>query len=241
VSGKARSGRRRARRLGGWRWRIALGLPLLAVMASVALVLPWRWVAPPTSAFMLRDAAARRGTDAQPIAYRWIPWERISPQLALAVLAAEDQKFPTHRGFDLVEIARAVEERRERSRGASTISQQVAKNLFLWPGRSLMRKGAEAWLTLLIELLWPKQRILEVYLNVAEFGNGIYGASAASWLHFGVAPRALSLEQACLLAAVLPSPRRMSASRPSEYVRTRAGEIEQVVESLGGTAYLSRI
>jgi monofunctional biosynthetic peptidoglycan transglycosylase len=241
VSRKARAKPGKGRRRIGWRWRIALGLPLLGVLASVALVLPWRWVAPPTSAFMLRDAAARRGSDAQPIAQRWIPWEQISPRLALAVLAAEDQKFLNHRGFDLVEIARAVEERRERPRGASTISQQVAKNLFLWPERSLVRKGAEAWLTLLIELLWPKRRILEVYLNVAEFGDGIYGASAASWLHFGVSPRVLSLEQACLLAAVLPSPRRMTASRPSEYVRTRAAEIEQVVQSLGGTAYLSRI
>jgi len=236
---QAESKRRKGRR--GWRGRVLLGLPLVFVLASVALVLPWRWIDPPTSAFMLHDAAARRGSDAQPIAYRWVDWEQISPRLATAVLAAEDQKFPTHRGFDLVEIARAVEERRDRKRGASTISQQVAKNLFLWSGRSLARKAAEAWLTLLIEGLWSKQRILEVYLNVAEFGDGIYGANAASWLHFGVSPRRLSLEQACLLAAVLPSPRRMSASHPSEYVRTRADEIARLVEGLGGTAYLSRI
>jgi monofunctional biosynthetic peptidoglycan transglycosylase len=241
MSRRARAGRRRRGRRSAWRWRIALGLPLLAVALSVSLVLPWRWLAPPTTVFMLRDAAERRETGAQPIAYRWTPWERISPRLAMAVVAAEDQKFPTHRGFDLDQIAQAVEERRERTRGASTISQQVAKNLYLWPGRSLVRKGAEAWLTLLIELLWPKQRILEVYLNVAEFGRGVYGAGAASWLHFGVAPEALSLEQACLLAAVLPSPRRMSASNPSDYVRTRAQEIAAVVESLGGPSYLSRI
>lgn len=229
--------KRRARR--GW-W-IALSLPLIVLGISVALVLPWRWIAPPTTAFMLRDTLERRQNGAGAIAYRWAPWERISPWLRVAVVAAEDQKFPTHSGFDLVEIARAVEEQRARPRGASTITQQVAKNLFLWPGRSLFRKAAEAWLTVLIELLWPKRRILEVYLNVAEFGRGIYGVRAASERHFGVSPASLSLEQACLLAAVLPSPRRMSAAQPSEYVQSRAREIAGTVEALGGPSYLRRL
>ena len=237
---RKRSGRRRRSRV-SWRWRVALGLPLLVVAISVSLVLPWRWLAPPTSAFMLRDTIERRMTGAGPLVYRWTPWEQISPRLAVAVVAAEDQKFPQHAGFDLVQIALAVEERHQRSRGASTISQQVAKNLFLWPGRSLLRKGAEAWLTLLIEFLWPKRRILEVYLNVAEFGRGLYGVRAASHQHFGTTPATLSSQQAALLAAVLPSPRRMSAAQPSEYVRSRAREIESLVEDLGGPAYLRRL
>ena len=142
--------------------------------------------------------------------------------MKLAVVVAEDQRFLLHAGFDTKSIRRALRERdRSRIRGASTISQQVAKNLFLWPDKSLVRKGLEAYFTALIELFCPKRRILEVYLNVAEFGSGVYGVSAASDRHFGLSPATLSLHQASLLAAVLPSPRRMSAGAPSEYVRVR--------------------
>ena len=237
---RPRARRRRPTRRRRW-LRALLWIPGLASLASLALVLPWRWLPPPTTAFMLRDAIARHRAGDPPIAYHWTPWRRISPWLPVAVVAAEDQKFPTHHGFDLVQIAIAVEERRERARGASTISQQVAKNLFLWPGRSLVRKGVEAYLTVLVEALWPKRRILEVYLNVAELGPGVYGAGAASARHFGVSVGSLSLRQAALLAAVLPSPRRMSAGAPSEYVRARAAEIEVLVEGLGGPSYLGRL
>ena len=235
----ARGGRVRARRIPPWRRRKRWGLRLLGVfvllpvLGSAAIVAPWRFVPPPTSAFMLR--AAREGVA---VRQAWTPLSHISPALPIAVVAAEDQKFPTHRGFDFGQIERAILEDRARSRGASTITQQVAKNLFLWPGRSLVRKALEAWFTGWLELLWPKRRILEVYLNVAEFGRGIYGADAASALHFGVMPGSLTPAQAALLAAVLPSPRRMSASEPSEYVTQRAREIQEIVVGLGGPAFL---
>jgi monofunctional glycosyltransferase len=157
------------------------------------------------------------------------------------VVAAEDQKFPSHRGFDVESIGDAWEQRaRGRVRGASTISQQVAKNLFLWSGRSWVRKGFEAWFTVLIESLWSKQRILEVYLNVAEFGPGIYGAEAAAQRHFGKPAAALTRREAALLAAVLPDPRAMRAAVPSAYVARRARWIERQAAQLGGPAYLGR-
>jgi monofunctional biosynthetic peptidoglycan transglycosylase len=175
----------------------------------------------------------------RPIQQHWVPWSGISPHLAIAVVAAEDQTFPLHHGFDLESISKALRERRARQRGASTISQQLAKNLFLWPGRSFVRKGLEAWLTLLIESLWPKRRILEVYLNLVEFGPGIFGAGAASQQLFDKSPRALTPRDAALLAAVLPNPKRMSAARPSRYVHERAAAIERAVARLGGAGYLA--
>ncbi len=220
----------------------ALGLiiriAILGLLASVALVLPLRWVDVPTSAFMLR---ARAMGEVETLRYRWRTWVQISPHLKVAVVASEDQKFPTHAGFDFESIARATRERRPVVRGASTISQQVAKNLFLWPGRSLVRKGIEAWFTVLIETLWPKRRILEVYLNVAEFGPGVYGAGAASEVLLRKAPIELTSYDAALLAAVLPNPKLMSLTEPSEYVRGRAAEIQRAVEALGGPKYLSGI
>ena len=214
--------------------RLLGGTVLALILLTIALVLPWRWFAPPTSAFMLR---ARLLNDTR-VHYRWTPWDRISPYLAMAVVAAEDQKFPFHHGFDFQSIAEALEDKGGPRRGASTISQQVAKNLFLWPGRSYIRKGLEAYLTLLIETFWPKRRILEIYLNVAEFGPGIFGAGAAGRQLFDRSALHLSLWEASLLAAVLPNPKRMSANRPSAYVRHRAGEIRSWVHKLGGTHYL---
>lgn len=211
---------------------VSTGLALL--LLSIVMVLPWRWFAPPTSAFMLRA----RLMNEIPVHYRWTPWDRISTHLAIAVVAAEDQKFPFHHGFDFESIAQALDEEGGPRRGASTISQQVAKNLFLWPGRSYFRKGLEAYLTLLIEAFWPKRRILEIYLNVAEFGPGIFGAGAAGRQLFAKPASRLSLWEASLLAAVLPNPKRMSAQRPSDYVRRRAWEIRSWVRKLGGVRYL---
>jgi monofunctional biosynthetic peptidoglycan transglycosylase len=216
-------------------WRGGLLLSAVVLLISLALVLPWRWLSPPTTAFMLRD----RWQHGRDVHHHWVAWEDLSPYLPIAVVAAEDQKFPQHGGFDFDAIAKATRERRGRMRGASTITQQVAKNLFLWPGRSLVRKGLEAWFTVLIETLWPKQRILEVYLNVAEFGPGVYGAGAASERYFHRPAVRLGLHEAALLAAVLPSPRRMSAARPSAYVNRRAREIAGWVRKLGGPRYLS--
>jgi monofunctional biosynthetic peptidoglycan transglycosylase len=208
----------------------------VVIVLSVVLILPWRWMAPPTTAFMIGERVSGEGGT---LDHRWIPWERIAPAVAIAVVASEDQKFPTHHGFDLQSMSRALEESDGRPRGASTISQQVAKNLFLWRGRSLVRKGLEAYLTLYIEALWPKRRILEVYLNVAEFGPGVYGVGAASARYFGKSPDRLTLDEGALLAAALPSPRRMSVTEPSDYVRKRVLEIKQAVEELGGVDYLA--
>ena len=207
----------------------------LGLALSVLVVLPWRWLAPPTTAFMLRDQL----TGDRAIYYRWTSWEDISPHLPIAVVAAEDQKFPQHQGFDFDQIIKATRERRGRMRGASTISQQVAKNLYLWPGRSYVRKGLEAWLTVLIETLWSKQRILEMYVNVAEFGPGVFGVGAASQKFFRKSPSRLSRHEAALLAAVLPAPGRRSAARPSAYVQRRARQITAWVRKLGGPQYLS--
>ena len=214
---------------------LVAGAGLALILLTIAMVLPWRWFAPPTSAFMLRERLLTN----TPIDYRWASWKDLSPYLAIAVVAAEDQKFPSHHGFDFESIAQALDERNGPRRGASTISQQVAKNMFLWPGRSYIRKGLEAYLTLFIEVLWPKRRILEIYLNVAEFGPGTYGAEAAGRQFFAKPASRLSLWEASLLAAVLPSPKRMSPGRPSDYVHGRAREIRNWVFKLGGQRYLA--
>ena len=219
--------------------RLLLNLVALVGLLSVVLVLPWRWIAPPATAFMARAQIDGDDRGGSKVYHRWLSWEEISPHLAIAVVAAEDQKFPSHHGFDFESISKAVQDRFSRPRGASTISQQVAKNLFLWRERSFLRKGLEAYLTLLIEGLWPKRRILEVYLNVAEFGPGIFGAAVASERLLEKSAGDLTLEDAALLAAVLPSPGRMSPRHPSDYVSKRAIEIEQEVRKLGGTGYLA--
>ncbi len=222
------TGARRRRSFGRWIAGFVLKLILFVLLASAALVLPWRWLPPPTSAFMLRERFAGHG-----IYQRWVPYPSISRNLVLCVIAAEDQKFAAHNGFDVDAIVRAVEERRRQPRGASTISQQLAKNLYLWPSRSIVRKGLEAYFTVWLEQTWPKRRILEVYLNVAEFGPGTFGAAAASEVAFGKPASDLTLSDAALLAAVLPSPKRMSAAHPSAYVSERASEIERVARGLG--------
>ena len=206
-----------------------------AAATSIVLVLVLRWLAPPTTAFMLQQRIA--GIH---VSYQWVPINRISPYAALAVISSEDQKFFDHWGFDLEAIADAIQENDSRSspRGASTISQQVAKNLFLWPGKSYLRKGIESYLTLLMELLWPKERILEVYLNIAELGRGVFGVEAASRRFFGKSASNLSMRQAATLAAVLPSPRRLRADCPSEYVRHRTWQITRQMNALGGREFL---
>lgn len=215
-------------------WRLGLAF----VGFSMAVVLTFRWLDPPASAFMLQARAG--GTLVQ---QAWVPLSAISPSLQIAVIASEDQRFATHHGLDTGAISRAIEEHRAGRglRGASTITQQTAKNLFLWPGRNLVRKGLEAWLALLIDLLWPKERILEVYLNVAEFGQGVYGAHAASAVYFGKPAAELSEQEAALLAAVLPNPRGLRADAPSDYLRERQVWIIGQMRQLGGEAYLKRL
>lgn len=232
---------RRAPRKRRWLRRLLL-LALLPVLASVLQVLALRWIDPPTSTFMLdrRWQAWREDEAGFALDYRWVPLQRIAPELPLALVAAEDQLFPQHTGFDRAAIEAALEGNREggRLRGASTISQQTAKNLFLWSGRSWLRKGLEAWYTVLLETLLPKRRILELYANVAEFGDGIYGAEAAAQRFFGKPASALGARESARLAAVLPSPKRYVAEPPSPYVRERAAWIERQMRQLGGPAYL---
>ncbi len=220
-------------RLAGLAVRLTFGLFLTSLIA----VLLFRFVPPVASAFMIerycRGLIVSRGQTA--IDYDWADWKEISPQIALAVVAAEDQKFPKHFGFDFQSIGEALEEMEEgvRFRGASTISQQVARNLFLWKEKSFIRKGLEAYITVLMEVLWPKRRILEVYLNVAEFGDGIYGVEAAARRFFGKSPSALTKKESALLAAVLPNPITLKVVAPSAYVKQRTRKIEKQMSNLG--------
>lgn len=211
---------------------------------SVVLVLIFRWVPPPGTALMV-ERKIESWFDGEPIDLQrdWEPWEKISDDLKVAVIAGEDQKFASHHGFDFtaIQAALAHNERGGTIRGASTLSQQVAKNQFLWSGRSWLRKGLEVWFTALIELLWSKERILEVYLNSAEWDEGVFGAQAAARHHFGVDASRLTRQQGSLLAAVLPNPRNWSASRPSSYVARRAGWIRQQMSQLGGDGYLEQL
>lgn len=197
-------------------WRLIGWLLLVLVLFPPVAVIALRWLPPPTSAFML-------GSDTRPVRYDWVPASQIAEVARKAVVASEDQKFWEHDGFDLeaIEKAREHNKRSKKRRGASTISQQTAKNLFLWSGGGYFRKGVEAGYTLMIEALWPKQRILEVYLNIAEFGPGIYGVEAASQAFFGKPAAKISATEAARLAAVLPSPRRWSAKSPGPYVQKR--------------------
>jgi monofunctional biosynthetic peptidoglycan transglycosylase len=209
------------------------------ILISIIPVLVFRWVAPPTSAVML----TRTLIEAEQQDYQWVPLAHMSADLPLAVVASEDQKFPDHFGFDISAIKDAVEQHAQgrRLRGASTLTQQVARNLFLWQGRSFLRKGLEAWLTVLLELLWSKERILEVYLNIAETGKQTFGVQAASLKFFSRPASAVTREQAALLAAVLPNPLRFQAKRPSAYVIKRRNEILGQMAQLGGRAYLKGI
>jgi monofunctional biosynthetic peptidoglycan transglycosylase len=208
---------------------------------SVLLVLIFRFVPPPGTALMV-ERKIESWVDGKPIDLQrtWQPWSKISNDLKVAVIAGEDQKFAEHWGFDVEAIQAAIahNELGGSVRGASTLSQQVSKNLFLWSGRSYLRKGLEAWFTGLIEILWSKQRILEVYLNSVEWDDGVFGAQAAAQHHFGVNASALSTQQASYLAAVLPNPRVWNASRPTSYVAGRASWIRQQMRQLGGDEYL---
>jgi len=226
------------------RWRalprgrqILLIAATLVLMATIVPVLLLRFVPVWTSSFMIGYQMDRLTSSKQlpPLAHDWVSWEQIAPAAKLAVIAAEDQRFADHFGFDLEAIGRAVEHNRDhrRKRGASTISQQAAKNLFLWSGRSWLRKGLEVGYTLLIETLWSKQRVLEVYLNIAEFGPGVYGVEAASQKYFRKPASRLTYQEAALLAAVLPNPKRLKVAAPSAYVQHRASWIVGQMNHLG--------
>ena len=217
--------RRRLRRALVWGLRLALALPLLA-LAWTAL---YRVVNPPFTWLMARDRLAGRHVEQS-----WRPLSRLSPNLPRAVIAAEDAHFCAHHGFDLAAIRAAAARNAAggRLRGGSTISQQTAKNVFLWPGRSWLRKGLEAAFTVGIEALWGKRRIMEVYLNVIEQGPGIYGAEAGAEAAFGHPAQRLSAAEAARLAAVLPQPIKRSASAPSRATRRYAGRIDRRIATV---------
>lgn len=210
--------------------RFILHSLLLFVICSILIVWALRWIDPQRSSFMWQ---ARLSSG--PIHHQWIPYQQIADPLKLAVIAAEDQQFPQHAGFDWQAIKQAVKHnnRGKSIRGGSTISQQVTKNLFLWPQRSFLRKGLEAWFTLLIEAFWPKQRILEVYLNIAQFGPRSYGAHAAASQLLKRKPAAITQQQAALLAAVLPNPNIYHVKKPSSYVLKRQRWIYRQMRNLG--------
>lgn len=203
---------------------------LLLVLLPLMVMLAYRFVPPPATPLMLIRAA-----DGAEIDYRWRPLDAIAPSLPAAAIAAEDNRFCQHYGVDLGAVREAWAEFQAGKplRGASTITQQTAKNLFLWPGRDWVRKGLEAYLALGLDLLWPKRRILEVYLNIAEFDDGIYGAEAAAERYFGRSASNLSSRQSALLASVLPNPRERSAANPSPGVADKARIVETRAGQLG--------
>ncbi|MXU64674.1 monofunctional biosynthetic peptidoglycan transglycosylase [Oceanomicrobium pacificus] len=216
----------RARR--GWRGLLrCLRIWLFRVALAVFLiVLALRWINPPVTYLMVRDYLEHDRLEKS-----WRSLDEMTPWLPLAAAAGEDANFCTHHGFDVAAIRAALADER-RLRGGSTISQQTAKNVFLWPDRSWLRKGLEAGFTGLIELFWPKARIMEVYLNVAEFDAGVFGVEAAAQHYFGVSADQLSLRQASLLVAILPAPKARSASRPTDFISRRARQIAAGAETL---------
>lgn len=213
-----------------WLLRGLAALGALFVALPLLLTLAYSILPPPGTPLMILRLFEGEGIDKQ-----WMPLEQISPNLRNAVIAGEDNLFCSHGGFDIASLRDAWAERQAggRSRGASTLSMQLAKNLYLWPGGGFLRKGVEAYFTLYIEAILSKQRILELYLNVAEWGPGIYGAEAGARAHFGKAAADLSAREGALMAAVLPNPRRWSAGRPSDYINRRAATLQTRVRQLG--------
>jgi len=231
-----------------WLGRLVRGilwLLVIVIVGSILAVLSLRWINPPYTAFMIDARVTAWVTHDATYVFRhqWVDLSQISPNLPLAVVASEDQKFPEHWGFDVeaIEKAYSLNQHNHKVRGASTISQQVAKNLFLWSGRSYFRKGLEAYFTILIEAMCPKRRILELYLNIAEFGSGTYGAEAAAQRFFHKPAAQLTRTDAATLAAVLPSPERYSAVAPGRFVQQRREWILGQMQALGGPEMLNEI
>jgi len=210
---------------------------VLLVLFLVSLLLPiaYRWVNPPITPLML----IRKVQDGSPIEKKWVPLEDISPNMVVCAIASEDNNFLGHRGFDWGAIQKAIDLRKDgnKKRGGSTISQQTAKNVFLWSGRSWLRKGLESYFTVLIETFWSKQRIMEVYLNVIEMGNGIYGTQAAAEIYFHTSAKKLTLRQAALITACYPDPRHRNPAKATSYLNKRSGEISQLTKKIGKISF----
>jgi monofunctional biosynthetic peptidoglycan transglycosylase len=223
----------------GRRSRPFLIIILVLCLLPIGGVLVHALLPPPMTVLMLQQLVGGKGLD-----YRWRGLNDISPNLVYSAIGAEDARFCSHSGFDMVAIRKALDHNEDggKIRGGSTISQQTAKNVFLWPSRDWVRKGLEAGYTALIETVWGKRRIMETYLNVAEWAPGVYGAEAASQHWFGKSARDLTPQQAARLAAILPSPRRYDAAKPGPYVRRRAARIQAAaravrVQGLGTCIY----
>jgi monofunctional biosynthetic peptidoglycan transglycosylase len=218
-------------------WRFTWKAAMWFFIISIASVILFRWVPVPVTPLMLIRCAEQKfdGKDMK-LKKDWVPLEEIAPDLQLAVVCSEDQNFIKHNGFDFDAIEKAMDynETHQKTRGASTISQQTAKNVFLWPGRSYLRKGFEVYFTFLIETFWSKERIMEVYLNVIEMGDGVYGAQAASKTFFKKDAKYLSRSEAATIAAVLPNPVKFNAGKPSGYVQGRKSWIMNQMSLWGG-------
>ena len=237
--GRRRSYRRsRKKGIRYWLFRFIILLCLVSALPMVAL----RYLDPPTSSFIELNKLKNNKN----IKHQWKDIEDISAYFAVAVIASEDQLFPEHFGFDVEQIMLVLDqsktpEQKGYARGASTITQQTIKNLFLWPGRSFLRKGIEAWLVLWMELIVPKKRILELYLNFAQFGTSVFGAGAASQHYFGIPAAELNPHQSALIAASLPTPVRSNPADPSEYLLERAAFIEDQMPRIGGRRLISEL
>ena len=225
--------------------RVILRLMVAVILVYLSLLLVFRWIPIPTSAFIHHQNALHQAEPKvyKAAKYQWIDWDEIPPELALAVIAAEDQRFPNHWGVDLIELRHAISDMRagKAARGASTITQQLAKNLFLWNGRSYVRKGAEFFISFSLELMWSKQRILEVYLNVAQFAPVTFGVREASQALFDKTPMQLTREEAAMLAAVLPTPAKSNPNNPSSTLKKRHAWILKHMDKLGGISYLKKL
>ncbi|MFH1195406.1 MAG: monofunctional biosynthetic peptidoglycan transglycosylase [bacterium] len=212
------------------------------ILITAFMILLFRWVNPPVTSFMQLKSLGEISDfwDPPEIEIEWVSIDNIPKHMSLAVIASEDQRFFEHFGYDIVEIEKAIKERerKRRVRGASTISQQTAKNIFLPPDKSMFRKGMELYFTFLIELFWSKERILEVYLNVVEFAPNVYGVEAASQKFYKKSAVKLNSSQSALLAAVLPNPKRFSVAKPSRYILNRRDRILKQMQNLGGSDYV---
>lgn len=198
---------------------------------SIFFTIAYRWINPPITPLMISRAIK----DKESIKKEWVNLEEISPYMIAAAMAAEDNNFLGHNGFDFGAIQKAIDgnKKGKRKRGASTISQQTAKNIFLWSGRSWIRKGLEVYFTFLIEKCWSKERIMEVYLNVIEMGSGIYGSEAAAQHYFHTSAKKLSKRQACLITACYPNPRKWNPAKPTNYINKKANKISALIPKLG--------
>ncbi len=224
------------------------GLKIAAItffVLSVLAVLSLRWIHPITSSYMIQwqiddwlNSNANKTS-----CYEWVDYKKISPYIKLAAITSEDQNFPNHFGFALEQIKKAIQNyfRGEELRGASTITQQTAKNLFLYPAQNFFRKGLEAYFTLLMELLLSKERILEIYLNIAAFGDGIFGVKSATARYFNTTPAKLGKYQSALMVTALPNPDEYNLAAPSSYMYQRADWVLYYMDKLGGRSYLKRL